>query len=163
MIRVWCWQTSDQHLIFSLQLSNSTSWDLERPDLPIPAPAPRIRSGSVPGAVVRDNGSTNYHILNRLREASREYENYSKSDAMFLRHSKSEDATYFSKSDADIATVIRYKPTDKDTTTSSSEMLSWRLTAWSDTVVGLIHQKILTFPLHVLRIVQERPLVMTFL
>ena len=97
---------------------------MERPELPIPVPAPRTRSGSVPDAVVLDNGQNNDHILNRLREASSEYENYSKSDALFLRHSKSEDANFLSKSDADIATVIKYRPTDKDTTTSSSEMLS---------------------------------------
>jgi hypothetical protein len=110
------------HPFFSLQLSNSTSWDLDRPE--IPAPVHRIRSGSVPGAVVLDNGHNNEHILNRLREASREYENYSKSDALFTEHSRSEDAKFLSKSEANIATVANYKATDKDNTTSSSEMLS---------------------------------------
>ena len=125
---------SDHTYYSSLQLSNSTSEDF-RSDLQVPQSADRIRSGSVPGLTVADNGHNNntfnnVHILNRLREASKEYENYSKSDAVFLSCPNTTDPKYdelpvpFSKSDADISTVIRYRPTDKDTNTSSSEMLS---------------------------------------
>ena len=70
--------------------------------------------------------SDNDQILRKLREASKEYENYSlsMSDALFLSHSKSEETRFISRSDADISTVFKYRPADKGTTTSSSEMLS---------------------------------------
>ncbi|XP_063679360.1 glutamate receptor ionotropic, kainate 2-like [Bolinopsis microptera] len=118
---------------YCLQLSNSTSEDF-RSDLQVPPSADRTRSGSVPGLIVADSGHNNtfnnVHILNRLREGSKEYENYSKSDAVFLSCPDTTDAKLnelqvpFSKSDADISTVIRYRQTDRDTNTSSSEMLS---------------------------------------
>lgn len=125
----------------SLQLSNSALWEPEMglsrtlPDLPSapPSVSTRKRSTSLPGSVLMRNGHSGglstVHILNQLREANlRDYENFTRSEVVFSTLSKQPEGGGGEESvpltDQADSSAVQYKQTDKDTTTSSSEMLS---------------------------------------